>query len=119
MIAVIVACEVGFWIAVLGGLTLRSVAGMPRLGAAVLVLAPVLDAVLLVVTAIDLRAGGIGHVGARTRRALHRLLGHLRAPHDALGGPAPRTPPDRAGTPPRSHSAGRTRGSAGPTSCAR
>jgi hypothetical protein len=58
VIAVIVACEVGFWIAVLGGLTLRSVAGMPRLGAAVLVLAPVLDAVLLVVTAIDLRAGG-------------------------------------------------------------
>ncbi|PZE67523.1 hypothetical protein [Curtobacterium sp. MCBD17_021] len=58
MIVLIVACEVGFWVAVLGGLTLRSVAGMPRTGAAVLLLAPVLDAVLLVATAIDLRAGG-------------------------------------------------------------
>jgi hypothetical protein len=57
VIAVIVACEVGFWVAVLGGLTLRA-SGLPRLGAAVLLLAPVLDLVLLVVTAVDLRAGG-------------------------------------------------------------
>lgn len=58
MIAVIVACEVGFWVAVLGGLALRYVARLPRAGLLLLALAPVIDLVLLVVTAVDVRAGG-------------------------------------------------------------
>jgi len=58
LIAVIIACEVGFWVAVLGGLALRYLAGLRRAGAVVLALAPVVDAVLLAVTALDLARGG-------------------------------------------------------------
>jgi len=58
LIAAIVACEIGFWVAVLGGLTLRYVGGRRRAGAVVLALAPVIDAALLAVTALDLARGG-------------------------------------------------------------
>ncbi|PZF59557.1 hypothetical protein DEJ23_00480 [Curtobacterium sp. MCSS17_008] len=58
LIVVIVACEVGFWVAVAGGLALRYLAGQRRAGAVVLALAPVIDAVLLAVTALDLARGG-------------------------------------------------------------
>lgn len=58
LIAVIIACEIGFWVAVLSGLALRYVGGARRAGAVVLALAPVLDAVLLAVTALDLAQGG-------------------------------------------------------------
>jgi len=58
LIAVIVACEVGFWVAVVGGLALRYVARRPGAGALVLALAPVIDAVLLAVAALDLAQGG-------------------------------------------------------------
>jgi len=53
----IVACEIGFWVLLLGGLTARYVAGRPRLGAVLLAGAPLADVVLLTVTAVDLRAG--------------------------------------------------------------
>jgi len=58
LIAVIVACEAGFWVAVLGGLVLRYVVGLRRTGAVLLALGPVLDVVLLAVTALDLARGG-------------------------------------------------------------
>ncbi len=58
MIAVtIVACEIGFWVLLLGGLTARYVAGRPRLGAVLLAGAPLADVVLLAVTAFDLTRG--------------------------------------------------------------
>ena len=55
--ATIVACEIVFWVLLLGGLTARYVAGRPRLGAVLLAGAPLADVVLLTVTAVDLRAG--------------------------------------------------------------
>jgi len=58
VLIVVVACEVGFWVAVLGGLVLRYVAGLRRAGAVLLALGPVLDVVLLAVTALDLARGG-------------------------------------------------------------
>ncbi|CAH0243698.1 hypothetical protein SRABI76_03066 [Microbacterium oxydans] len=54
----ILACEIGFWVAVIGGLCVRYLAGMPRLGAALLVAAPVIDLVLLALVAADLLGGG-------------------------------------------------------------
>jgi hypothetical protein len=53
----IVACEVGFWLLLLGGLLARYRLRMPRLGAALLVLTPLVDVVLLVATTIDLHNG--------------------------------------------------------------
>ncbi len=58
LIAAVIACEVGFWVAVVAGLALRYVAGRPRAGALVLGTAPVIDAALLAVTALDLARGG-------------------------------------------------------------
>jgi hypothetical protein len=59
MIAVaIVVCEVAFWILLLGGLTARYVLDRARLGAVLLVCAPLVDVVLLTITATDLAGGG-------------------------------------------------------------
>jgi hypothetical protein len=58
LLAVIVACEVAFWVLLLLGLALRYPARRPRLGAAVLMCVPLVDVVLLVVTVLHLRAGG-------------------------------------------------------------
>jgi hypothetical protein len=55
--AVIVGCEIGFWLVLGAGLLLRYPLGRPRAGGSVLVLAPLVDLVLLVVTVLDLRAG--------------------------------------------------------------
>lgn len=58
MIAATVAgCEIAFWLLLVGGLTARYVLGRARLGAILLVSVPVVDLVLLTVTAIDLANG--------------------------------------------------------------
>ena len=56
--AAIVLCEVAFWVLLLGGLTARYVLGRARLGAVLLVCAPLTDVVLLAITAVDLAGGG-------------------------------------------------------------
>ncbi|MFI6146158.1 hypothetical protein [Streptomyces sp. NPDC051109] len=58
LVALIIACEVGFWVLLAGGLALRYLAKMPRLGAAVLLCEPLLELVLLAATAVDLKNGG-------------------------------------------------------------
>lgn len=58
ILAAIVICEVAFWVVILAGLAARYLLRRPRLGAALLVLAPVIDAVLLALVAIDLLGGG-------------------------------------------------------------
>ncbi|MFD8412753.1 hypothetical protein ACFV2Q_13480 [Streptomyces sp. NPDC059650] len=58
LVTLIIACEVGFWLLLAGGLALRYLARMPRLGAAVLLCEPLLELVLLVATTLDLRNGG-------------------------------------------------------------
>ncbi|MFJ7997800.1 hypothetical protein ACIQ7D_11730 [Streptomyces sp. NPDC096310] len=57
IVTLIIICEVGFWVLLATGLALRYLAGMRRLGAAVLLLEPLLEVVLLAVTAADLRNG--------------------------------------------------------------
>jgi hypothetical protein len=57
VVLVMIGCEVGFWVFLLGGLAVRYLLGLRRLGAALLVGVPLVDLVLLVVTALDLRAG--------------------------------------------------------------
>ncbi|KAB1660677.1 hypothetical protein F8O07_01455 [Pseudoclavibacter sp. CFCC 13796] len=54
----IVVCEVLFWGAILSGLAARYLLRRPRLGAGLLILAPVIDIVLLALVAVDLFGGG-------------------------------------------------------------
>ena len=55
--AAILAGEAAFWIVLLSGLTARYVLGRPRLGAALLLGVPLVDVVLLAVTAVHLAEG--------------------------------------------------------------
>ncbi len=58
ILAVIVACEIGFWVVVLLGLVARYALGRRPLGAVMLASAPVVDLVLLAAVTVNLRAGG-------------------------------------------------------------
>ena len=55
----IVACEIGFWVVILLGLISRYMFKQERLGFFFLALTPVIDLVLLIVTATDLFNGAI------------------------------------------------------------
>ncbi|MFI9807504.1 hypothetical protein ACIHEJ_24605 [Streptomyces sp. NPDC052301] len=57
IVGLVVACEVAFWVLLAAGLAFRYALRMPRTGLALLLCEPLLEAVLLVVTAVDLRNG--------------------------------------------------------------
>ncbi|MFJ6695478.1 hypothetical protein ACIQM4_05345 [Streptomyces sp. NPDC091272] len=103
VLGLIIACEVAFWVLLLMGLSLRYLARMPRLGAAVLLCEPLLEVVLFVVTAIDLKNGAapdwkhglaavyIGFTVALGHRTVKWLDAHFA--HRYAGGPPPVRPP--------------------------
>jgi hypothetical protein len=103
IVTLIVVCEVGFWVLLAAGLALRYLAKMRRLGAAVLLMEPLLEVVLLVVTAIDLKNGAepswkhglaalyIGYTVGHGHRTIKWLDGH--AAHRLAGAPPPARPP--------------------------
>ncbi|GHF50886.1 hypothetical protein GCM10010218_35540 [Streptomyces mashuensis] len=103
IVTLIVACEVGFWVLLAVGLALRYGAKMPRAGLAVLLLEPLLELVLLVVTAIDLKNGARAdwkHGLAAVYIGFSVALGHSmikwadeRVAHRFAGGPPPVKPP--------------------------
>lgn len=57
LLAIIVACEIGFWVVLGAGLVARYLLRRRRLGAVLLVCVPLVDLVLLVATVLDLRRG--------------------------------------------------------------
>ncbi|MGW0732836.1 hypothetical protein [Streptomyces sp. NPDC002851] len=99
IVALIIACEVAFWVFLALGLSLRYLAKKPRAGAAVLLCEPLLEVVLLVVTVIDLRNGAspdwkhglaalyIGYTAAHGHATV-KWLDELFA-HRFAGGPRP------------------------------
>ncbi|MFJ4778279.1 hypothetical protein [Streptomyces sp. NPDC088762] len=99
IVALIIACEVGFWVLLALGLALRYLAKMPRLGAAVLLCEPLMELVLLVVTTLDLENGAapdwkhglaalyIGYTVAYGHYTIKWLDGH--AAHRLAGGAKP------------------------------
>lgn len=103
IVTLIVICEVAFWVLLAGGLALRYVARMPRTGAAVLLCEPLLEVILLVVTAVDLRGGAepdwkhglaavyIGFTATHGHYMIKWADGHFL--HRFGGGPAPVKPP--------------------------
>jgi len=57
MVAVIVACEIGFWVVLGAGLVARYLLRMRRLGAALLLATALVDLIALVAAVVDLRRG--------------------------------------------------------------
>ncbi|MEV7565140.1 hypothetical protein [Streptomyces tanashiensis] len=103
IVTLIVLCEVGFWVLLAAGLATRYLLKMPRTGMALLLCEPLLEIVLLVVTAIDLKNGAdpswkhglaalyIGYTVGHGHRTVKWLDGH--AAHRLGGGPPPPKPP--------------------------
>ncbi|MBK0421066.1 hypothetical protein JD292_03090 [Leucobacter sp. CSA2] len=99
ILAAIVACEVAFWIVLVGGLSARYLARKPRLGAALLLLVPVIDVALLSLVAIDLLRGataswehGLAAIYLGLSVAYGRRMvawADVRFAHRFSGGPAP------------------------------
>ncbi|MEH0985230.1 hypothetical protein [Micromonospora sp. CPCC 205556] len=103
LLAVIAACEIGFWVVLGAGLVARYVLRRPRLGAALLICVPLVDLVLLVATALDLRRGATANVShglAAAYLGFSVAFGHSmvrwadqRFAHRFAGGPPPVRPP--------------------------
>ncbi len=103
LVAIIVACEIGFWVLIAAGLVARYALGRAKLGGALLVCAPVVDVVLLVATVIDLSRGATAEFAHGLAAAYigfsvafgHGLIGWAdeRFAHRFAGGPAPSRPP--------------------------
>lgn len=103
LIAVIIACEIGFWVVLAAGLLTRYVLRRPRLGAALLICVPLSDLVLLAATTADLAGGataGFGHGLAAAYLGFSVAFGHgvirwadERFAHRFSGGPPPTRPP--------------------------
>ncbi|TDB92877.1 hypothetical protein [Actinomadura sp. 7K534] len=103
LIAIIVGCEIGFWVVLGAGLLARYPLRLRRTGAALLLCVPLIDLVLLAATAIDLRGGataGTGHGLAAAYLGYSVAFGHSivrwadeRFAHRFAGGPPPRGKP--------------------------
>ncbi|MEU9855004.1 hypothetical protein [Streptomyces sp. NPDC047974] len=103
IVTMIVVCEVGFWVLLAAGLGARYLLRMPRLGAGLLLCEPLLEILLLVVSAIDLKNGAepswrhglaaiyIGYTVGHGHRTVKWLDGH--AAHRFGGAPPPAKPP--------------------------
>ena len=110
IIAVIVACEIGFWAVLAAGLVARYVLRRRRVSTVLLAAVPAVDLVLLAATVLDLRAGAAPRVehglaavylgfSVAFGPAMVRLA-DVRFAHRWAGGPAP-APKPPAGTPER------------------
>lgn len=103
IVALIIACEVGFWVLLAAGLAVRYLLKWRRTSVALLLCEPLLELVLFVVTAVDLKNGAepgwehglaalyIGFTVAYGHYTIRRLDGH--AAHRLAGGPRPPKPP--------------------------
>lgn len=108
ILAAIIACEVGFWVLLLGGLAARYLARRPRLGGLLLTLVPGIDLLLLALVLVDLLGGGTAsweHGIAAIYLGLSIAYGRrmvawadVRFAHRFDGGPAPVKPAGAAYT---------------------
>lgn len=104
IVHLIIACEIMFWVFIAAGLAARYLLRRKTLGAALLICAPLVDVVLLVATALDLRGGGeanFTHGLAAAYIGFSVAFGHsliswadARFAYRFAGGPAPVAPPE-------------------------
>lgn len=99
ILAIIVACEIAFWVVIVFGLAIRYPLRRPRAGLVMLALVPLVDLILLLAVALNLRSGATATF-AHSLAALylgfsiaygHRLIrwADIRFAHRFAGGPAP------------------------------
>jgi hypothetical protein len=99
ILALIIACEIGFWIAILAGLAARYIRGNKRLGTALLLVAPLIDLVLLTAVTANLINGATAswhhglaalYIGFSVTYG-HRMIAwaDVRFAYRFAGGPAP------------------------------
>jgi hypothetical protein len=103
LIALIVTCEIGFWVLLGAGLAARYLLRWPRVGAVLLVCTPLVDLVLFVATVLDLRRGAtasFAHGLAAAYIGFSIAFGHSmirwadqRVAHRFADGPPPWKPP--------------------------
>ncbi|MET9063695.1 hypothetical protein [Streptosporangium sandarakinum] len=103
VLAVIIGCEIGFWVLLGLGLVTRYLWRMRRLSTALLVAVPLLDVVLLAASVIDMRGGATAdwrHGLAAAYLAYSIVFGHrtvkwadAKFAHRFAGGPEPWKPP--------------------------
>ncbi|GAB3812389.1 hypothetical protein [Micromonospora zhanjiangensis] len=103
VLAVIAACEIGFWVLLGAGLLARYLLRRRRLGAVLLVCVPLVDVVLLIATTVDLSRGATANVThglAAAYLGFSVAFGHTmirwadqRFAHWFGGGPPPWKPP--------------------------
>ncbi|GLF94696.1 hypothetical protein [Streptomyces yaizuensis] len=103
IVALIVICEVGFWVLLAAGLGARYGLRRPKLGMALLLCEPLLEVVLLIATAVDLKNGAepswhhglaalyIGYTVGHGHRTVKWLDGW--AAHRFGGAPPPKPAP--------------------------
>ncbi|AGA57675.1 Putative uncharacterized protein ymcC [Thermobacillus xylanilyticus] len=101
--AMIIACEIGFWLFVLAGLACRYLIGMRRLGGVLLASTILVDVALLIFTTIDIRNGataGFFHGLAAVYIGVSIVFGKQmirwadgKFAHRFAGGPAPAPKP--------------------------
>lgn len=99
VLAIIIACEIGFWVLIVAGLIVRYVLGRRRTGLVLLALTPLVDLILLVATVLDLRSGataGTAHGLAAVYLGISIAYGHkmigwadTRFAHHFADGPRP------------------------------
>lgn len=58
LLAVIAACEIGFWVLLAAGLVTRYLFRMPKAGLVLLAAVPLVDVVMLVASVLDIHRGG-------------------------------------------------------------
>lgn len=103
LIAIIIFCEIGFWVLLGAGLLVRYRWKLRRLSTILLVSVPLLDIVLLVASVVDLRSGSeasLRHGLAVAYIAYSVMFGHRtmkwadqKYAHRFAGGPPPINPP--------------------------
>ena len=103
MVALIVACEIGFWVVLLLGLVTRYLLRWRRTSTVLFVCVPLVDVVLLVATVVDLGNGGAArsvHGLAAIYLGVSVAFGHSmvrwadqRFAHRFASGPPPVRPP--------------------------
>jgi hypothetical protein len=103
LVALILVCEVLFWVVLLAGLAARYLLRRERLSRVLLIAAPMVDLILLTTTALDLRSGGtatFAHSLAAIYIGVSVGFGHRmvqwadqRFAHRYAGGPPPSRKP--------------------------
>ncbi|WP_336212598.1 hypothetical protein [Nonomuraea sp. LPB2021202275-12-8] len=103
IVAIIIGCEIGFWVLLALGLASRYLWRRRRLSTALLISVPLLDVILLAAAVIDMRGGAMAdgrHGLAVAYLAYSVVFGHrtlrwadARFHHRFAGGPPPPRPP--------------------------